>query len=218
MLTPEDLFETAYLFLLIDQHDSGLWGRTMTLGKKYITSEDAEIQKQNRKVESLTNSYKAVDAILNYTLDKKNPCIKKTINAIPNHRDKAGGYGTRAESISYREPKQVLANTRHTAAAILTRLLVEDELDESIVQTTEYVIENTKPDGGWGIPDRDSDYVSTTYVLKALTSLKTKGIEVKLSMKYSEKFDEIIVNGVKWLQNSYEKNNGYWFYDEDDIC
>ena len=218
----ENIFECAYLFLLIDQHEDGLWGKSITPEKKklYSSFEEVQISGKRKKAESITVTFFAVDAIYAFTKNPKNPAIELALNRLPNHRDD-GGYGSFGELISaFPIPKyQIMTSCRHTANALLIYLLFQDNVDEKITESVKFLIDHANKDGGWGVtadPEReDSDCLTTADVLQLLIEVKKRGIKDILLENYSSKLDHAIANGLKWLKRNNEQNGGFWvFYDE----
>lgn len=211
----KNLFECAYLLLLIDQYEDGLWGKSITAKTKELYSSVREGQK------SITATLFAVDAIFTFTKNPKNPAIERALNCLSDHRDDGGSYGSFGELISaYPIPKyQIMTSCRHTATAVLMYLLFKDKVDEKIVESVNFSIDHANKDGGWGItadPDKeDSDCLTTAHVLGLLTTVEKMGIKDILPENYTSKLDDAIANGLKWLKKNNEQNGGFWvFYEE----
>ena len=217
----KNIFECYYLLLLIDQHDGGLWGKSIPIKKQelYASSEEAQSSKIQRRVESITVTFFAVDAIYIFTKNPKNPAIERALNCLPNHKDN-GGYGSFGELISaYPTHKhQIMTSCRHTATALLTYLLFQDEIDENIVESFKFLIDHSNKDGGWGItadPEKeDSECLSTAHIVRLLTTVKKMGIMDFLPENYLSKLDKSIMSGLNWLERNNKECGGLWFFDE----
>jgi len=217
----ENLFECAYLLLLVDQHDEGLWGKSITTEDKALYASFAEAHARKR-AESITVTFFAVDAISTLTKNAQNSAIKRALDCLPDHRSD-GGYGSFMELISaYPEPKyQILVSCRHTATALLTYLLFQESIDEKIVQSVRFLVDHFNKDGGWGVsadPEKyDSDCLSTAYITKVLTQVEKMGIKDFLSENYQSKLDSAITKGLNWLGAENKKNNGFWVFRDESM-
>ena len=212
----KNIFECAYLLLLIDQCEDGLWGKSITAEIKRLYSSE-----KRRRAESITVTLFVVDAIYTFTKNHKNHAIERALNCLPDHRDSCGGYGSFGELISgYPIPTyQIMISCRHTATALLTYLLFQDKVDENIIGCVKFLIAHVNKDGGWGItadPEKeDSDCLTTAHVLELLTTVEEMSIKDILSENYSFKLDLAITNGLKWLKKYNEQNVGFWFYRDE---
>lgn len=216
----ENIFENAYLLLLIDQNDNGLWGKSITIKAKEIDSgpKEIEIFKENKRAESITVTLFAADAIYTYTKNSKNSAIERVLKCLPNYKDN-GGYGYKQVITQYLEcNEEILINCRHTAAVNLIYLLFEDHIDEKIFKSVKFLIDHARKDGGWGVSadfsKNDSECSSTAHVLQLLTIVKEKSIKGTLLENYSSELDRAITNGVEWLKTNNKQNHGFWIYKD----
>lgn len=219
-INSENIFENAYLLLLIDQNDNGLWGKSITIKAKEIDSgpKEIEIFKENKRAESITVTLFAADAIYTYTKNSKNSAIERVLKCLPNYKDN-GGYGYKQVISGYLErTEEILINCRHTAAVNLIYLLFEDHIDEKITKSVKFLIDHARKDGGWGVSadfsKNDSECSSTAHVLQLLTIVKEKGIKGTLLENYSSELDSAITNGVDWLKTNNKQNHGFWIYKD----
>jgi len=217
----KNLFECAYLLLLVDQFEDGLWGKSITAEEKalYSSFDEGKISEKRKRAESITVTFFAVDAIHTFTRNAQNSAIKRALDCLPSH-ECDGGYGSFAELISaYPEPVyHILISCRHTATALLTYLLFQSRIDREIIQSVQFLIDHSNKDGGWGVsadPEKeDSDCLSTTYITKLLTKLGKMGIKDFLSKSYRSKQDSVIANGLSWLEKENKKNDGFWVFGD----
>lgn len=218
----KNLFECAYLLLLIDQYEDGLWGKSITTEKKklYSSFEEVQISEKRKRTESITVTFFVVDAIYTFTQNLKSPAIELALHCLPKHKDD-GGYGSFGELISaYPISKyQIMTSCRHTATALLMYLLFQDNVDKKITKSVKFLIGHANKDGGWGVtadPEKeDSDCLTTAHMLALFTTAEKMGIKDILPENYSSKLDHAITDGLKWLKKNNEQNDGFWvFYDE----
>lgn len=220
----ENLLECAYLLLLVDQYEDGLWGKSITTEEKslYASFDEAKISEKLKRAESITVAFFAVDAIRTFTRNAQNSAIERTLNCLPNHKSD-GSYGSFKELISaYPKPKyHILVSCRHTATALLTYLLFQDRIDQKIVQGVQFLLDHSNKDGGWGIsadPEKeDSDCLSTAYITKLLTKVEKMGINDLLSENYQSKLDSAITKGLNWLEVENNRNNGFWVFGDESM-
>lgn len=211
------IFECAYLFLLVDQYEDGLWGKSITPKKKILFSsyEEVQIAEKRRQAKSISVTFFAVDGLYSFTKNLENPAIQRALNCFPNHKDN-GSYGSFGELISaYPIPKyQIMTSCRHTATALLTYLLFQDRIDEDIIESVKFLIDHINKDGGWGVTadleNIDSDCLTTSYTVKLLTTIEKMGIKNFLPEIYLAKIDEVIASGLDWLRKNNEQNGGFW--------
>lgn len=207
----KEVFESAYLFLLIDQYEDGLWGKSITpeLKKQYTGREE-----ENK---SITVTFYAVDAIYLFTQNREHPAIKSVFRILPTRRDVDGSYGSFISTLSkYPVLKyKISKNCRHTATALLTYLLLEEE-NENMIESIKFLIDHQKRDGGWGNdPDlkvKDQDPITTAHVTRLLILLKEKKMNEFLPRDYLLKLDEAINKGLEWLEQNNRENNGFWYF------
>ncbi len=220
----ENLFECAYFFLLVDQYEDGLWGKSITTEdrEKFSGHKEVQASKERKRAESITVTFFAVDAIYTFTKNPKNPAIERALNSLSNHKGN-GGYGSFKGLISaYPIPKsQIMISCRHTTTALLTYLLFQDSVDEKISESVKFLINHTNKDGGWGVTvdlnKSDSDCLTTAYVVKLLTNVEKMGIKDILKKRYSPKLDKAITSGLGWLERDNKENGGFWFFQSKDM-
>lgn len=220
----KNLFECAYLLLLVDQYEDGLWGKSIKTEEKalYGSFDEAKISEKRKRAESITVTFFAVDAIHTFTKNAQNSAVKRALNCLPDHKSD-GSYGSFMELVSvYPEPKyQILVSCRHTATALLLYLLFQDKLDEKIVQSVQFLIDHSNKDEGWGVSadpkKEDSDCLSTCYITKLLTKVEKLGIKDLLTENYNSKLDSGIAEGLNWLEAENNKNNGFWVFGDESM-
>ena len=218
----KNLFDSVYLFLLIDQHEEGLWGKSLTpsLLKSFSRIEEAQTAEMQKRTKSISATFHAVDAIYTFTKDRRNPAIERTFDCLPDHREATGSYGTFGNLVSaYPTPQyQILVNCRHTATALLTYFLFQEKIDEKIAESVRFLIDHQK-DGGWGVTadlkKEDSECLSTSYVVRLLILTREKGIKEFLSKSYSLRLDKAINNGLDWLKRHNAQHSGFWIFPKD---
>ncbi|HML01902.1 MAG TPA: prenyltransferase/squalene oxidase repeat-containing protein [Candidatus Bathyarchaeia archaeon] len=216
----KELSEGAYVFLLVDQHENGLWGKSISINdeKPYASEAENRYLEKTKTVQSITLGYQASEAIIKYTLNRENSAVKKCLTCIKQHEDKKGGFGAYGEIISaYHGTKTcILSNSRHTATALLTFMVSMEKSEferiaKAMSNSIEFIIDSKESDGGWGLPKEESDSASTLYVMQLLTSIKDLDVSKILSKEYSEKLDQAIISGMKWLKTRNQENGGNWF-------
>ena len=187
--------------------------------KPFASGAECKYLERTRMVQSITISYQAIEAILGYTHNLENQAVKRYILSLVNHRDKTGGYGAYGEIISayHTASTRILSKARHTATALLSYLcsLQKEDLHKFshlIIPSVGFIVESANTDGGWGLPGEDSDSASTLYVMQLLTYICHSEIAKMLTKEYSERIDQAILTGMKWLRVRNQEGGGYWHF------
>jgi hypothetical protein len=215
----EDLFQGAFVFLLSDQFEDGLWGRSIKQEEKFIkpagkpthlyaTEKEALGSEKTTGVKSITVSFMAANAILGFTRNPKNIALENLLQELPEHKEKEntrenyGGYGTKKVSKSDYDKNakvQIIDTERHTACALRIVLLL-NKLEKSDNSSLKYLLDRMGSGGGW--PKDEPTVLTTIYVLGLLSSLKKFNI---FDLPAGE-LDKLIDHNVEWLGTQLVKN------------
>jgi prenyltransferase beta subunit len=219
-LALDDLAEFAYLYLLVDQWEDGLWGRSISPGQKVNVTSRSEVlaTQELGRGESLSVTFFAVDSLCAYTGDTEHPAILSALDALPKHRMPDGSYGSYAMSSksAFGARQEVLKSCRHTASALLLYDALDAANPAEYLKSIEFLVGHQKDDGGWGVSadvhEADSDCLSTAFVLQVLSEFEASTASPLYSMSGRARVEATIALGLDWLRQARENGDGFWLY------
>jgi len=202
------LLESMYLFLLVDQLPNGGWGKSINpeLRKRYSPEKGEG---------SISSTSFAMKGILSFTGNSHHSAIKRARQFLAEHRKANGSYGPLASLSVYESKYTITENCRHTAAATMASIELNDQTDSEIVQSIHFLLGHQKPDGGWGITSdlniEDSDCITTAQVLRTLLLWVERGMKGNLDFGLVH---AKILRGIGWLCEM--QKGGFWIYDHNE--
>lgn len=211
--------EGAYLLEMIDQYPSGLWARSLQLQE--VVSKELERARRaanpEGRLESITYTYLAIQAIIGYTADPGHPAVKAGLNGLQTHRSVDGGYSSLEVTPTIRPAAGRLrvVSARHTAGAGLSMLLVPTSSNVDILRSASLLVEHVNVDGGWGNGGdpygSKSECLSTALAIEFLSKARMRlgpG-----SPADSVRSNEAIMRGAQWL-GEYFSEHAHWRIEE----
>lgn len=200
----QNMLNSMYLLLMIDQLPDGSWGRSITdkLREKFSLEKGKG---------SITATSLAIEGILNYTNNPEHHGIKKAMDFLLEHRKENGSYGPIVPISVYEGKYTIIENCRHTSTATRAVMKVYNKIDPETVKSLKFLLDHQKTDGGWGITSdvsiEDSDAITTAQTLEALFLSVKLGISRFID---PDKFNGKILKGIGWLCEKLE--DGFWIY------
>lgn len=218
-----DFFEKLIAKLLSEQMDTGEFGQSRSLSIVNVVSPYHRAYVRGKKANSFVTMY-SIEVLHKLGIDSAR--IRKAISWFYS-RISEDGYFLSDVSI----PEQVedlvtgqLVSTqstikifRHTAEALYSLFLI-DGVARIPILMLENLLKAQNPDGGWSASssNTNSQLLSTSFALKAITAINSENIVTKGYAQYEQEekkkdIDIAISRAIRWLAHQSNSVGGLWY-------
>ena len=214
----QEMFVAAYLLLLIDQFQNGLWGASLEGAEQYYGHDKGDLG-------SISVSTWCSFAISHFTGSDVETPIQEFRKYLLSRRSQEGAFGMRRSLGTPLYPKEeIFEHTRHTATALNFFLRYDGYDDERVSKAFDYLLNNRTHKGLWTeykpFNDKNVDPITVSNVIDTFERM-SQAIQQKLIKNEGDekrliKLDEAIAVGLNYLflDCRLRTSEGFWFHDE----